>query len=256
MAHPRARGLLTGSCPLRVALQVQQTDTLEELEAVLDKHIARLQERREARETPAEKQHAAAPEQALPPPLPPTITIPAQPPAATPTGGQVQPPSPMCSISASILSSDHGDERHAQSSEESAKRRAAERQQEWCRYSLMLASAEDGAAVGNATIRAMCENLRQRSPVIVKRTLDELEVHLSARHERLDPEVTRSHARFVCGMLSANLVFRGRLRTCAPACVQERRWWKGGGRRQREGEGCGREEVEGSVREKVVQGRR
>jgi hypothetical protein len=185
-SEPRPDGhLISFETTSRLFLSgVQASDTLEELQAVLEKHISRLEAcRQEAKAAPALVQT---------PPQRPKLTIPAQPRAAsTPPSGLVglQPPSPMCSISASIISSDQGDERHhGLSAKENAKRRDAERLQERCRYSLMLASREDGAAVGNATIRTMCENLRQPSPVVVKRTLDELELLLSSQHVRLEPE--------------------------------------------------------------------
>ena len=86
------------------------------------------------------------------------------------------------------VSTAHSEDRHTECKEEAAARRAAERQQEWCRYSLMLASVEDGRNIGNATIRAMCENLRQPSVVIKRRTLDELEQLTLRRHSQLDAE--------------------------------------------------------------------
>ena len=68
-------------------------------------------------------------------------------------------------------------------------RRAAERQQEWCRYSLMFASSrEDGHSIGNATITGVCENLRQPSVCVKRRTLDDLEVLLSRSDLQMDTD--------------------------------------------------------------------
>lgn len=150
---------------------VQPTDTHEFLQEVLDRHISALSQEKCTKENdPAgtEPELLPAPPLPFPPPAQPHEQI------AQRSSSHDSPRDRRMSICGSV-STAHSEDRHTECKEEAAARRAAERQQEWCRYSLLLASVEDGPNIGNATIRAMCENLRHPSVVIKRRTLDELE---------------------------------------------------------------------------------
>lgn len=157
---------------------VQQTDTIEELEAVLDRHIARIAEERHGGLAAPAQSHIGHvgreeghdgrhPEHTLPPAL---------------SEQRAE------SISREAVSSvEQFEERRTESREEAAKRRAVERQQEWCRYSLLVASGLDGDNVGNASVRAICSNLAQDSDFVRRSTLDEMEGQVNLRL-RLDAD--------------------------------------------------------------------
>jgi len=163
---------------------VQPTDTVEELGGILDNRIASMGGQGQGHvRSNGEHETLAAAETPAPAAGFSLVEQPVR--ATSPPLGEL-PPRPESMSRASVSSLDL-EERRAESREEAARRRAVERQQEWCRYSLLVASGLDGDNVGDATIRAICSNLAQPSDFVRRNTLDSLEGNLSSC-SRLDAD--------------------------------------------------------------------
>jgi len=130
---------------------VQPTDQLEDLVAILDRHIEKKTTSGDGTEGTQQLEKKPEPT-TMPRGLTPRLTIPAPPqviqldsaPESPWVNGDVPRPRAerSASVSTSILSSDHGEDRHAESREEAARRRESKREQEVLKHAHEHANAQ------------------------------------------------------------------------------------------------------------------